>query len=145
MNGIEKLYWQQSSTGRVFLSSPQSPLSPGYIRCATTNPREMDRIFAKIDHQVKIEHAEMTQMDYERRKDRIEKWRSDIRSRMVSADCSDFERGVLRAALAACDAREEKLNRNTVYGVSAMQTTETNPKAPGENRVIFDAPKLAVN
>lgn len=145
MNGIEKLWYCTNSLGRVFLTSPQSPVPPGYLRTFTTDPKEMDRIYAKLDAQTKREHAEMTEADYHRRKGRIDQWRSDIRSRMVSADCSDAERGILRAALVACDKREEKLNRNTVYGVSAMQTTEANPKAPGENRVTFDISKSAVN
>lgn len=140
MNGVEKLWWAQNAQGHCYLTSPSSPLRAGYQRFSTTTPSEMDRVFAILDRQTKAEHGKLTYELYLRRKDLIDKWRSDIRARMTAADCSNAERDVLRAALKACDAREEKLNRNSVYGVSAMQKEEANPKAPGENRVIFDAP-----
>lgn len=140
MNGLEKLYYAKNTFGHVYLTSPASPLKPGYIRYATTLPSEMDKVFAKLAQQTREENENLTFALYTRRKDHIDKWRSDIRARMVSADCGVEECDILRAALAACDRREEKLNRNSVYGVSAMETTEANPKAPGENRVIFDSP-----
>lgn len=148
MNGIEKLWYCQNSQGRVFLTSPESPIPPGYLRHSTTIPSEMDKVFAKLNTQTREEYSRMTENDFHRRKSRIDQWRSDIRSRMASADCSDVEKAILKAALVSCDKREDKLNSNTVYGVSAMQTTESNPKAPGDNRVHFDtakAPKVTVN
>lgn len=141
MNGIEKLFYCKNSQGRVFLTSPESPIPPGYQRHSTTIPSEMDKVFAKLNLQTRDEYSRMTENDFNRRKSRIDQWRSDIRTRMGSADCSDVEKAILKAALAACDKREDKLNRNTVYGISAMQTSEANPKAPGENPVHFDLKK----
>lgn len=135
MNGIEKLWWQQNAQGRVFLSSPQSPVPHGFQLFSTTTPSEMDRIFKKLDQQTREEHGNLTYMLFLRRKDLIKKWRSDIKSRMLAQDCSNRERDILRAALAACDKREEKLNRNSVYGVSAMQTREQ-PLPPRATRII---------
>jgi hypothetical protein len=140
VNGLEKLYWAKNTHGYIYLTSPSSPLKAGFTRYATTIPSEMDKVFAKLAQQTRKENGNLTYRLYLRRKDLIDKWRSDIRSRMISVDCSDAERDLLRAALAACGRREEKLNRNSVHGVSAMQTTEANPKAPGDNRVIFDSP-----
>lgn len=142
MNGFERLFYCENAEGHVFITSPQSPIPPGFQRFETTIPSVMDYVFKKLDAQTRAEHQQMTEADYERRRERIEKWRSDIRSRMASADCTEMERAFLRAALKACDKREDKLNRNTVYGVSAMQTTEANPKAAGENPVHFDVPKV---
>lgn len=138
MNGLEKLVYAKNTHGYVYLTSLGSPLKPGFIRYATTVPAEMDKVFATLAQQTRAENENLTYQLYMRRKASIDKWRSDIRARMISSDCSAAERDILVAALAACDHREEKLNRNSVHGVSAMQTTEANPKAPGENRVIFD-------
>lgn len=138
MNGIEKLiYAKHGGTGHIYLTSMASPVKPGYTRYATTIPSEMDKVFAKLSQQTREENECLTYALYMRRKEKIDQWRSDIRARMIAADCGNEERDILRAALAACDRREEKLNRNTVYGKSAMQTTEANPKAAGDNRVFF--------
>src|ERR1700761_4897744 len=110
MNGIEKLVYAKNSSGYIYLTSPTSPLRPGFIRYSTTTPSEMDKIFAKLDQQTRAENANLTYELYMRRKHLIDEWRSNIRSRMISTDCSDAERDILRAALAACDSREEKLN-----------------------------------
>ncbi|MDE2099397.1 MAG: hypothetical protein KGL39_19250 [Patescibacteria group bacterium] len=137
MNGIEKLYYAKNTYGHVYLTTPYSPLKPGYIRYSTTVPSEMDKIFAKMDEQVRSENEGLNYKLYLRRKEQIEKWRSDIRSRMLSSECSDEERDILRVALTACDNRERKLMENNAYGVSEMQKKESNPKAPGENPVHF--------
>lgn len=140
MNGVERLVWAQNGQGHVYLTSPASPLRPGYQRFSTTTPSEMDRVFKILDRQTREENGNLTYALYLRRKHLIDKWRSDIRARTVSVDCSEAERDILRAALAACDGREEKLNRNSVHGLSAMQKSEANPSAPGDNRVFFMPP-----
>jgi len=145
MNGLEKLvYCKNDATGHIYLSSMASPVKPGYTRYSTTIPADMDKVFAKLAQQTHEENECLTYALYMRRKGMIDKWRSDIRARMVSSECSNEERDILKAALAACDRREEKLNRSTVYGKSAMQTTEANPKAPGEGRVFFMPPSEVV-
>jgi quinol monooxygenase YgiN len=145
MNGLEKLYFCKNTHGWIYLTSPQSPVKPGFTRYSTTVPAEMDKVFAKLAAQTRAENENLTYALYMNRKHLIDKWRSDIRARMISADCGTEELDILRAALAACDRREEKLNRNSVYGVSAMQTTEANPKAPGDNRVYCNPPSETVN
>ena len=137
MNGVEKLVYCKNASGYIYLSSMASPVKPGFVRYATTIPAEMDKVFAKLAQQTREENEHLTYALYMRRKGMIDKWRGDIRARMVSAECSNEERDILKAALAASDRREEKLNRSTVYGKSAMQTTEANPKAAGDNRVFF--------
>lgn len=145
MNGLEKLYYAKNTHGWIYLTSPTSPVKPGFVRYSTTAPAEMDKVFAKLAQQTRAENENLTYALYLNRKHLIDKWRSDIRARMVSADCGAEEVDILRAALAACDRREEKLNRNSVHGVSAMQTTEANPKAPGDNRVYFAPTTDTVN
>lgn len=145
MNGVEKLFYCKNAAGWIYLTSPASPVKPGFVRYSTTVPAEMDKVFARLAQQTRAENENLTYALYVRRKDLIDKWRGDIRARMIASDCSNEERDILRAALAACDRREEKLNRNTVYGVSAMQTTEANPKAAGDNRTFFLPASETVN
>jgi hypothetical protein len=140
MNGLERLTYAENEEGYVYLTQPGSLLKPGFHRFETTIPSVMDSIFKKLAAQTKQENEQLTYDLYLRRKHLIDQWRSDIRARMGSADCSAAERDVLVAALAACDRREEKLNRNSIYGVSAMEKSEANPKAPGENRVYSQVP-----
>lgn len=138
MNGSEKLWWVQKPNGDVYLTSPESPVPPGCDRYSTTTPSEMDRIFRKLNAQTKEEHGRLTEALYLQRKDRIEQWRKDIRTRMQSSDCSAMEKAFLQAALRANDKREDKLNRNTVYGISAMQTTEE--KLPPRSQRLLITP-----
>lgn len=138
MNGSDKLWWMQRSDGHVYLTSPESPVPPMHERFSTTIPSEMDRIFRKLDQQTKEEHGHLTETLYLQRKDRIDQWRSDIRARMQQSDCSAMEKAFLQAALRANDKREEKLNRNTVYGISAMQTTEE--KLPPRSQRLLVTP-----
>ncbi|HEY3620759.1 MAG TPA: hypothetical protein VGK96_28480 [Candidatus Sulfotelmatobacter sp.] len=142
MNGFERLWYCENEDGRVFLTSPQSPVPAGYQRFETTSPSVMDGIFKKLNAQTRAEHGQMLYSDYLRRRDRIEQWRRDIQARMASSDCSNAERELLQVALKACDNREAKLNRNSVYGVSAMQ--ESAAPLPPSTTKTFNAEDLLV-
>lgn len=134
MNGNEKLVWCENSAGHVFLTSIMSPIPEGFIRCSTTIPAEMDRIFKKLDQQERKQYAEMTEKAYNARKEFIDANLSNLRSRLAMADCSQREKDVIRAWIAAFNRRQKKLQECTVYGVSAMQTTEA-PLPPSVNEV----------
>jgi hypothetical protein len=123
MSNDETLYWAENAAGYVYLSLPGAPLKPGFQRFSTRTPSEMDRIFAKLDRQEKKFHAEMTEQIFNRGAAWIDQNRSNIRNRMAQSN-SEGEKEVLRAWLKAFDNRMDKLMKNTVYGVSAMQTTE---------------------
>lgn len=123
MNGKERIYWCENLEGHLFLTHPEAPIPPGFSRFETTTPSEMDKIFKRLDHQTKMDHEQLTEALFNERKDRIAKWRSDLNYALTNAK-TVFERAFIKAALRANEKREEKLNRNSVYGVSAMQTTE---------------------
>ena len=120
MNGKERLIWAQDASGYVYLTTFESPLKPGFERFSTTIPSEMDRIFAKLDKQEKERFAKMTEQMYNRNKDFIEQNLSNIRLRIAQSN-NDMEKDILRAWLQAFQNKMDKLQRFTVYGVSAMQ------------------------
>lgn len=127
----ETLWWCENVYGEVYLTSPISPIRQGFQRYSTTTPSEMDRIFRKLDAQTKREHEGLTEALFNRRKERMAQWRSDLNA-MLAQSSSPMERAFIRAALRANERREEKLNRNSVYGVSAMQTASA--PVPTENK-----------
>jgi hypothetical protein len=42
----------------------------------------------------------------------------------MSVDCKEWEKAFIREALRLMDERDYKMQQNTVYGISAMETTE---------------------
>ena len=133
MNGRERLYWQQNAEGHVFLSDPASPVKRGFQLFSTVTPSEMDRIFAKIDRQEKKRHAEMTEAVWGRQKAWIEGQQSNIRHKIANSR-NEAEKDFLRAWLQAFDNKMDKLMKNTVYGIAAMQA-ESAP-IPVENKTF---------
>ena len=120
MNGNEKLTWAENAEGYVYLTSDYSPAKPGFHRFSTTTPSEMDRIFAKLDKQEKARHARMTEQMYNNSRAFIEDNLSNLRTRMANTS-SPEEKEVLRCWIQAFNNKMDKLMKNTVYGVSAMQ------------------------
>lgn len=144
-NGKERLWWAENPvTKRVFFTSPISPLPAGYNRHSTTNPKEMDRIFNRMHEQERDQNEKMVEQIYNRGREHYDRLRSALRTRLNSAGVAEAEKNIIRASLRLMDERDSKMQQNTVYGVSAMQETESNPKEPGDNRVHF-IPKAAVN
>jgi hypothetical protein len=120
MNGKERLYWAEDATGYVYLTLPESPLRPGFQKFSTTTPSEMDRIYAKLDRQEKKRHAEMTELMFNRRREFIDTNLSSLRTKMANSNNAE-EREVIRAWIQAFNNKMDKLMKNTVYGVAAMQ------------------------
>ena len=140
MNGNERLWWAEDVTGYTYLTHPDAPPRKGFQRFSTTTPSEMDRIFAKIDLQEKQRYAAMTEAIFLKQTNWIEANRRSIRQ-MLSESRNPQEKDFLRAWLKAFDNKMDKLLKNTVYGVSAMQT-EAAP-IPVKNKT-FTAEELKV-
>ena len=133
----DKVYYCENAERHIFLTTPESPIPAGFIRCCADTANKIDGVFARLDAQTKAEHAQLTEDLYNQRMAKIARWRSDLNHEL--ANCTDPNvRTFLRAALNANAHREEKLNRNTVYGVSAMQEREA-PLAPSTTKVIHVA------
>ncbi len=133
MNGKEVLIWAENSAGHCYLTTFESPLKPGFQRFSTTTPSEMDRIFAKLSKQEEATYARMTEAMYINRRDWIDQNRSNLRTRIAQSN-NLKEKDFLRAWLKAFDSKMDKLLKNTVYGLSAMQTAPA--PIPAENRFM---------
>ncbi len=124
-NGKEVLVWDENpTTHRVVLTSPMSPRRHGFNRHKTTNPREMERIFERLNVQEHEENAKLVENLYNRGRAYYERAHSALTQRLLSVDCKEWEKAFIREALRRMDERDHKMQQNTVYGVPSMQETE---------------------
>ena len=124
-NGKEVLIWDENPmTKRVVLTSPISPRRPGFNRHKTVAPKEMDRIFKRLAEQEHEDNEAMVEKLYTRGRAFYDAARSRLTQRLMSVDCKEWEKAFIREALRLMDERDHKMQQNTVYGTSAMETTE---------------------
>ena len=123
-NGKERLFWAENAVGRVFFTSPMSPLPAGFARYSTTNPREMDRLFTRMHEQEREHNEKIIEGLMASGREKYDRLRSALRTRLNSAGVSDAEKNIIRAALKLMDEKEAKMQQNTVYGVSALQSRD---------------------
>ena len=136
-NGKEKLWYAENPlTGRIYLSSPMSPIQPGYVLNSTTNPKEMDRIFNRLHAQEREQNEAFLEKLYNANREKYAALRSRLRDRLVTAEVSDAEKNVIRASLKLMDERDSKLQENNVYGVSSMQESPAPLPAPTKKVTI---------
>jgi len=136
-NGKEKLWYGENPlTGRVYLSSPLSPLQPGYILQSTTNPKEMDRVFNRLHAQEREQNETFLEKLYNANREKYDGLRSRLRDRLVTAGVSDAEKNVIRASLQLMDEKDSKMQRNSIVGVSAMQESAAPLPAPTKKVMI---------
>lgn len=124
-NGKEVLYYDENPVTRhVILTSPISPLRHGYNRLKTNVPSEMDRIFTRLAQQEHEANERLIEKIYFRGRHFYERLRSSLLQRLMSVDTKEWEKAFIRESLRLMDERDHRMQQNTVYGVSAMQTTE---------------------
>lgn len=124
-NGKEVLIWDENPmTKRVVLTSPMSPRRIGFNRHKTVEPKEMDRIFKRLAEQEHKDNEAMVEKLYTRGRAFYDAARSRLTQRLMSVDCKEWEKAFIREALRLMDERDSKMQQNTVYGISAMETTE---------------------
>jgi hypothetical protein len=126
----DRIYWAENAVGRIYLTTPQSDLQPGYMLKTTTSAKEMDRQFAKLHEQERAENEKRIEKLWSRGKENFDRMRSELRRRMSLHDTSNFEKSIIRASLNLMDEKEAKQQQNTVYGVSAMQEAPEPLPAP---------------
>jgi hypothetical protein len=123
-NGKEKLWWAENAVGRIYFTSPMSPLQPGYMLKSTTSPREMDRLFDKMHAQEREQNEKLIEALYSRGREHYDRLRSSLLSRLASAAASDAEKNIIRESLKLMDEKDAKMQKNNVFGISSMQETE---------------------
>lgn len=135
MSERERLYYAENVVGYVYLASQQSNLKPGFMLKSTTNPKEMDRIFARLNQQERDHNEKMLEQLYSRGRQAYENKRDYLRGRLASSGCSPAEKTMIREALRLMDERDRKMQQNTVYGVSGVQ--EAPEPLPARNTVVM--------
>lgn len=124
-NGKEVLWYDENPvTKHVILTSPMTPRRHGYIRMKTNVPSEMDKIFSRLNQQEKQKNEKLVEKIYNRGRAYYERVRSSLTQRLISADTKEWEKAFIRESLRLMDERDFRMQQNTVYGVSGMQSTE---------------------
>lgn len=134
-NGKEKLFWAENAVGRVYLTSPMSPLQVGYILKSTTVPREMDRIYDKLNAQEREHNEKFMEALYLRNREKYEATRSALMQKLGSGSTSPAEKNLIREALKLMDEKDSKMQKGSVTGVAAIQEEEA-PIGPRTTRVM---------
>lgn len=130
-NGKEVLWFDENPvTKRVILCSPMSPARLGYNRHKTNKPKEMDRIFRRLNEQERESNRKLIERMYGRGRAFYEKARSALLQRLVLSETKEWEKSFIRESLRLMDERDAAMQKNTVYGVSSMQTTEAPLEGP---------------
>ena len=128
----EVLFYAENAVGRIYFTSPQSTLQPGYMLKSTNSPREMDRLFVKMHEQEREHNQQVIDQLFARGKENFDRMRSELRRKIGLHDTSNAEKNIIREALKRMDEKEAKLQENTVYGVSALQEGPEPLPAPNE-------------
>ena len=121
-NGKEKVWYDENPmTRHVVLTSPMTPSRVGYNRHSTTNPKEMDRVFKRLHEQEHEANEKLIEKLWGRGKAHYDAIRSRLTQRLLAADCKEWEKAFIRESLRLMNERDHKSQKNSVYGVSAME------------------------
>ena len=137
MSERERLFYAENAVGRVYLSSPMSPLSPGYALRSTTSPKEMDRIFKRINQQERDHNEKFVERLHGQGREFYDRKRAWLRQRFRSSGVSEAEKTMIDEALKLMDEKDSKMQQNNVYGVSAMQSAPE-PLPPRNQKVTIN-------
>ena len=134
-NGKECLHYDENpQTKHVIMTSPMAPCRLGYVRHKTTDPKEMDRVFRRMHEQERQKNEELIEKLYRRGRAQYEALRERLMTRLVSADTKAWEKAFIREALQRMADRDHEAQKNTRYGVSAMEEKEA-PIQGGRTKV----------
>lgn len=123
-------YAEHYMTKRIFFTSPQSTLPPGYNRHSTSSPKEMDRLFTRMHEQEREHNEKQIEQIYNRGREYYERCRGELKSRLASAGTSNVEKNIIRASLKLMDDKDSKMQENHVYGISALQESPAPLEGP---------------
>jgi hypothetical protein len=124
-NGKEVLwYLENPKTLVVQITSPMSPIPYGFVRHKTNQPKQMDRVFRKLNEQERERNQQVIDKMWSRGRAHYEALRGRLNQRLVSADTKEWEKAFIRESLRLMDERQYQAEKNNVYGVSAMELSD---------------------
>jgi hypothetical protein len=134
-NGKEVLYYDKNPiTNEVVITSPISPYRHGFNRHKTNQPKEMDCVFRQLHAQERQKNDQLIEKIWTRGRAYYDKLRSNLNQRLLSCETSEWEKSFIRESLRLMNERDFEAQKNTTYGVSAMETTEA-PLEGGRTKV----------
>ncbi len=137
--GTDDVCYCENAAGRVYLTTPESPIPEGFQRSVARTAADKEAVWAKIAAQERRHAEQMTETEYNQRIGRMTELRSVMNQRKGSGDCSQAEKDFIRAAMEVLDRKEHAIQQFSTYGVAAMQQTEA-PLPPSSNKVtVSDA------
>lgn len=135
-NGKEVLFYDKNhTTNHVIMTSPMVPRRVGYARYKTTDPKEMDRVFRRLNEQERDKNEQVVERMWSRGRARYEQLRSNLNQRLLGAGTSEWEKAFIRESLRLMAERDHKEQENTRYGVSGMEISDA-PIEGGRTKVI---------
>lgn len=121
-NGREVVWYDENpQTHHIIMTSPMTPRRLGYVRHKTNQPKEMDRVFRKISEQEREKNEELIERLWNRGRAQYEALRERLTQRLTSADTKAWEKAFIREALQRMADRDHENQKNTRFGVSAME------------------------
>jgi hypothetical protein len=141
-NGKEVCWYDENPVAKhIILTSPMSPRRHGYNRTKTSVPKEMDRIFSRLHEQEREANQRLVERIYCRGRAFYEAARGRLLQRLVSADSKAWEKAFIRESLRLMDERDSAMQKNTVYGVSGLETSEA-PVQGARQKVMIENYKV---
>jgi hypothetical protein len=137
--GTDKVWYREDAKGTVVLTTPESPLPPGWQRYEAATAAEVERVWKRIDQQERRQAEKMTESLFNNRKGKILEMKSTLDARKIAPDCTNAERDFIREAVKILNRKEDVLNRCSIFGVAAMQEKEAPVAASSTVVKVSDA------
>ena len=124
-NGKEILWYLENPQTRVVqITAPMAPIPHGFVRHKTNQPKEMDRVFRKLNEQEREKNQAVLDQLWGRGRAYYEALRGRLMERLVSADTKEWEKAIIRESLRLMNERDHESQKNHQYGVSQMELSD---------------------
>ena len=108
-NGKEVIWYDENpATGHIIATKPIAPMRVGYNRHKTTQPKEMDRVFKRLNEQEREAGQKFVEKLWGRGRPYYDKLRSRLTQRLLATDCSNWERTIIKDSLRLMEERQNE-------------------------------------
>lgn len=126
----EVFYYAENAVGRVHIADRMSQLAPGYALRSTSNSKEMERVWARLNQQERDANEKRIEQLYSRGWENYDRMRGELLRRLGLGSTSNFEKSIIRESLKLMDEKQHAAEQNHVYGVAAMEEAPAPLPAP---------------
>ncbi len=133
--GSDSVYYCENSAGHVYITSAESPIREGYVKKVAETVYDIDYFFARMNQQEKQRNESLTEEIYRRNEAWLAENRSNLQQKLMNSD-NEMEKDIIRAWIEAVNNKTAKMQRNSVYGVAAMQEKEAPIKSSVKKETV---------